>query len=623
MSGSERSATWALSRAGELGLAVDQEFVHVTSAEIYSAEYEGISNVQDYRVSRPTFDIHGLDVSPMLALVAVGVHEHRGRFRVELDVEGLGRVPAWPLHGHAMVDKRWAALDPDSLADIEAVLDALSIKVGDAISVSKVIDLVWNQDIDVRMHATPAEVAANILSAADRDMAKHVSATLYPYQEEGAAYIDALAEVGVGSLLADEMGLGKTLQAIAVMAKLAVEASAPMLVVAPASLTTNWQREIERFAPQLVCAVHEGPARSGNYRTFLNRDITIVTYDTLTRDAAMFAMVEWRLVVLDEAQLIKNPETRRSIAAKDLRRRASLALTGTPVENSLTDLWSILEFVLPGLLGTQADFEVRYPETARAAEELSERIGPLVLRRTVAEVAGDLPHRVDIRRPLKMPDALAGRYEAVRTSAALHLLARLMELRRLSADAERVNSSIRDEPGGKREQLSLIATAALQQGEKLIVFSAFQDSLDEIAQTLRSSLGPGAMVEVLDGRMDAAARQAAVDRFTAYAGPAALAMNPRATGVGLNIQAATYVIHYSPEWNPAVMAQASARAHRRGQTKPVFVYYFYYEGSVEEVMMERLDEKSAIATAAGSRFTDEATPSEVLKAIALSPVTEV
>jgi SNF2 family DNA or RNA helicase len=321
--------------------------------------------------------------------------------------------------------------------------------------------------------------------------------------------------------------------------------------------------------------------------------------------------------VLDEAQAIKNPGARRSLAAKRLPKKIGIALSGTPIENSLRDMWSIVQFIAPDYLGNLREFERDYPDEVVAARSLSRRASPMVLRRLVADVAKDLPPRIDIPIAVDPSGIFADAYEAVRQSSGLGALPLLTKLRQLCASPPAELGTIE---GYSKYNVALeIMLEAFARKEKVLLFASYIIALDEIARDLADRL-PGVFLRVLDGRMAADARQDAIDDFTKVEGPAVLLMNPRATGVGLNIQAASHVIHYTPEWNPAIVAQATARAHRRGQLNPVFVHYLYYVDTVEEVMMERLESKRQLQDAGMSQIDGELSDSDILDALSRSPV---
>ena len=245
-----------------------------------------------------------------------------------------------------------------------------------------------------------------------------LKAELYEYQEVGSTFLRTLARFDVGCLLGDEMGLGKTLQAISLM--LDLPSGSQVLVVAPASLLINWEAELEKFAPRLRTLIHAGPHRTGVVDGFDGFDVVIVSYETVLMDLSFIRDVEWDVVVLDEAQQIRNPDARRSVAVKELQRRVSVAVTGTPVENSLQDLWSISEFILPPLLGARAGFEEVFPDKREAAYRLGEIVSPITLRRRIVDVADDLPEKREFVTSLELCVEDRQRYNAIEPGLENH-----------------------------------------------------------------------------------------------------------------------------------------------------------------------------------------------------------
>lgn len=414
---------------------------------------------------------------------------------------------------------------------------------------------------------------------------------LFPYQQVGAEFLVTMADRGVGVLLADQMGLGKTAQAIALL--LDRRAHGPSLVVCPASLMRNWSREFEQLAPSLTIVNHTGRLRSGVMSGLTGHDVVVTSYDTLVSDMSFLADVRWNVVVLDEAQSIRNPETIRSECVKGLKRRISVALTGTPVENRLLDLWSIAEFVVPALLGTRAAFEEAFPDELDRAESLGQIISPVTLRRLVAEVAGDLPELIEIETAFELPERAARRYAQI-SKANAGPLAATTALRVLCAHADGFGWELGEDAAPKVDHAMRIISEAFSGGQKVLIFASFQEALDRLFETVKAG-HPSAFLGVLDGRVPVSDRQSIIDLFTGFTGFGALFMNPQAAGVGLNITAANHVIHFNPEWNPALTSQATARAYRKNQNLPVAVHHLFYERTVEEDALLRSEWKRALA----------------------------
>jgi SNF2 family DNA or RNA helicase len=426
-------------------------------------------------------------------------------------------------------------------------------------------------------------------------------ADLYPYQIEGVEFLRRICQQGLGCILADEMGLGKTLQVIAVLQAEKNASRVPSLVIAPATLLENWRREIDSFAPGLQAIVHSGVWRTGDPTTFVNADVVVTSYDLAVRDEVLLDAIPWNILVLDEAQNIKNPDTQRALAVKRINRQVSIAVTGTPVENRLTDLWSLSDFALPGLLGSQAGFENNFDDTLADAGALAELVQPIILRRNVTDVARDLPPRIDILQPIIMSARLSALYETTRKEilaryGASGALVATTQLRLLCAHPSLVtpwDGPLADEMP-KYERLLEILEEIFEKGEKVLIFTSFQGMADLLTHDLSTRWPTGLFVR-LDGRVQVAKRQPFVDEFSTFAGFGGMILNPKAAGTGLNITAANHVIHYNPEWNPALTAQSTARAFRRRQSRPVTVHHLYFALSVEDVMVSRAEFKSQLA----------------------------
>ena len=450
-------------------------------------------------------------------------------------------------------------------------------------------------------------------------------ASLRPYQQDGLAWLQFLAQAGLGGILADDMGLGKTIQ---VLAHLELERTVgrltdPVLVVAPTSVIFNWQAEAARHAPGLRLLALTGPGRSKHFSELANHDLVLTSYALLPRDAAILLDQHWHAVILDEAQMIKNPRTQGAATVRALQANHRLALTGTPLENHLGELWSIMHFVLPGLLGPDEAFRSRFrtpiekqPGTEVAVERLralEARIRPFLLRRTKQAVLADLPPRTEIIQRVELPVEQRDLYESIRAAmdkrvrealtraglakSQIVMLDALLKLRQACCDPSLVKlpSARKVTRSAKRDALIDLLAILVDEGRKALVFSQFTSMLDLIETAIDADprLAPVPRAR-LDG--DTADRGGAVERF--QRGDAQLfLLSLKAGGVGLNLTAADTVIHYDPWWNPAVENQATDRAHRIGQDKPVFVYKLIAAGTVEERILALQARKAELAAA--------------------------
>ncbi|WP_198586828.1 DEAD/DEAH box helicase [Glycomyces xiaoerkulensis] len=440
-----------------------------------------------------------------------------------------------------------------------------------------------------------------------------VSADLRRYQSHGIAWLEAAAEVGAGVILADDMGLGKTLQSIGVLVRRAGDA--PHLVVCPTSLVGNWQREIARFAPQLTVHLHHGPARAKTAGAFLEAAVVVTSYSIALRDIKMMRSIAFDTIVIDEAQAIKNHRSRTAGAVRDLTGRVRIALTGTPVENHLSELWSISEFVNPGLLGGQTDFKRRFADPIEIGRDpesaalLRARIDPVVLRRLKEDVAADLPPKIESTVACTMSDEQAGLYkEAIREAfdeglgdgitrrgRVLKLLTRLKQVCNHPAQIVGAGDGDLAERSGKLDRVTEMLAEVVDEGDKTLLFTQYRKMGNLLSEHLEAELGIAA--PFLHGGLDQAARDRLVEEFQTAEGPAILLVSLRAGGTGLNLTGASHVVHYDRWWNPAVEDQATDRAHRIGQERTVHVHKLVTAGTLEERVDELLARKRAIAEA--------------------------
>jgi len=318
---------------------------------------------------------------------------------------------------HVTDGSRWFPLEEGVLDAARALLSEAHINSDGELTLGQYLAFSRHArahgiEIDDRWQGTAHSVAGAQSDSAD-DLPL-INARLYPYQIQGYRWLSAMANEGLGGILGDEMGLGKTLQVITLLVAEKPRFPSPSLVVCPATLLENWRRELARFAPHLAVLVHRGAERTGSVTPFAAADVVVTSYDMVVRDQVLLTAVRWDCVVLDEAQAIKNPDAQRTVAAKSIPRRVSIAVTGTPVENRLEDLWSISDFVLPGMLGTRKEFLARFDDTATDAQRLGPLVSPILLRRLVSEVARDLPPRIDIPQPLQLDLGTAETYEQIR-----------------------------------------------------------------------------------------------------------------------------------------------------------------------------------------------------------------
>jgi superfamily II DNA or RNA helicase len=515
-------------------------------------------------------------------------------------------------------------IDPARLAGLQAMQQALAGMPGDTggvrrrhrIAPARVVEVQ-----DILEKAAPhfqapetwrarSEALHRLAALPPAPVPAALGAILRPYQRLGTAWLWYLYGQQLGGILADEMGLGKTLQALALLAA-RPRRGAPSLVVCPASLVENWRREAARFAPELRALVHHGERRLTAPAEFTAHDLILTSYGTLTRDEMLFGAVEFDAIVADEAQHLKNRRTQAAQSLRTLRGRGRFLLTGTPLENSLDDLRSLFEFLMPGFL-PRVPAGVRGDERSWFDERLRVQTAPYILRRTKQAVAPELPGKIEQIVWCEPTPAQAAFYRRVheQTERELNALAadgasdgrlrlatltQLLRLRQVCCDPRLLTQEAAPPEAptdsAKLEAFRELLAEVIDEGHRMLVFSQFTSLLALLREELTAQ-------EVshcyLDGAMSARARQAEVDRFQADAAAPVFLISLKAGGTGLNLTGADVVVHYDPWWNPAAEAQATDRAHRIGQTRVVTSYKLICAGTVEEKVLALQDTKRAL-----------------------------
>ncbi|GGC62935.1 helicase [Undibacterium terreum] len=441
--------------------------------------------------------------------------------------------------------------------------------------------------------------------------------SLRPYQLHGVAWLQYLREQHLAGILADDMGLGKTAQALAhlLIEKQSGRMDCPALIVLPTSLIFNWQAEARRMAPSLRVLTLQGPEREQDFGEMAGHDLVLTTYPLLWRDIDALTAQQFHMLILDEAQTVKNAAGRSADAVRRIRARHRLCITGTPLENHLGELWTQFDFLMPGFLGDMRSFMRlwRRPievngETLRA-QLLAQRVRPFILRRRKQDVATELPPRVEVVKRLQLRGKQRDLYESVRVAAdeqvrrilqrkgfsgaQITILDALLKLRQVCCDP-RLLKGAKDSGEMERAKLEMLADllpALVNEGRRVLVFSQFTEMLELIEAELDALELPWLS---LTGKTPVSKRGAVVAQFQAKEVPILL-ISLKAGGVGLNLTAADTVIHMDPWWNPAVEEQATARAHRIGQDQTVFVYKLVVEGSIEERILDLQARKAALA----------------------------
>ena len=505
---------------------------------------------------------------------------------------------------------QWVRADPDRLRRLS---ERTPISAGDVLSAA------LSGTVDVGGATVEAEVDGPLRQLAERlrridtihahPAPPDLQATLRPYQERGLAWLHEMAALGLGGVLADDMGLGKTIQVLAL--HLLRRGSGPTLIVCPASLLGNWQREAARFCPDIPVRRYHGADRS--LEGLADDELVVATYGIVRRDAEVLAEQPWDLLVADEAQAVKNPLSRTARQIRTIGAQARFALTGTPVENRLADLWALLDFTTPGLLGTLDAFQqhVATPIERERDEEATARLAALVRpfllrrRKTDPEIAPDLPPKTETDRFVGLTTEQATLYKAVvsellddvaeaeginRRGLVLKLLTALKQICNHPAQYLGQDGPITGRSGKLEAVAELVETIA-SEGDSVLVFTQYVRMGHLLTRHLTSL---DLDVQFLHGGTPVNGREAMVDRFQA-GGPMVFVISLQAGGTGLNLTRATHVVHYDRWWNPAVEDQASDRAWRIGQDRPVQVHRMICEGTLEERIATLLEAKRGLA----------------------------
>lgn len=515
-------------------------------------------------------------------------------------------------------EARWVSLEDDlrqRLTRLEAAVHVSRGKLELGATAAPLVESLADSGADIDASARWRTWAQRLDAsrALEPEVPAGVTATLRGYQQEGYAWLARLAAWGVGCCLADDMGLGKTLQALCVVSERGH--AGPTLVVAPVSVCDNWAGEMQRFVPNLRPISYRGAARQEALAGLGPNDVLICSYALAARDIEVLSQVSFTTLVLDEAQAIKNPTTQRSRAIAQLQADWAVALTGTPIENHLGELWALFRVLSRGLFGSWSHFRQRFAvpitndDDEAAAEALAALVRPFVLRRTKGEVARDLPPRTTIDVDVRLSKEERQLYDETRLTTLAQLggandllspeqrrfrvLAAITRLRQLACHPRLVDANATT-PSAKLDRLLELVAVLIEEGQRALVFSQFVTHLSLVRERLDAE---GISYAYLDGSTPGAKRAAVVEAFQQGNLPLFL-ISLKAGGSGLNLTAADNVIHLDPWWNPAVEDQASDRAHRIGQTKPVTIYRLVSRGTIEEAILQLHRDKRRLVEAA-------------------------
>ncbi len=569
-------------------------------------EFVGRENLERYKVR--TGEPH----------VRVGISTNIDWFdlNLEIDIDGIAlslkelrKAIRQNSHYVRLADKSIAQLSDEWFKKFQHLFnftetDDTSVKVSThhATFIDKLFALVDDFQADEQFRQS-VEKLGSFAGIVDVPLPRTLKGELRPYQKAGYNWLYFLQDYGFGGCLADDMGLGKTIQTLAVLLKDKERGNTtPSLIVCPTSVVYNWEKEVQKFTPDLKVLIHAGIQRERDTDQFKNYDIILTSYGIMRRDLPFLKDYGFHYVILDESQKIKNPSSQTAKAARLLRTRHRLVLTGTPVENNTIELWSQFAFLNPGLLGSLYYFKRAFSNPIEkkldegAAAFLRDMIFPFILRRTKEGVAQELPPKIEQTFYCAMNPEQEQLYAYWRdhyrakildsidqvglNNSRMNVLEGLVKLRQIACHPYLVNKAI-DEDSGKFESLKELTEEILAEHHKVLIFSQFVKMLKLMRGHFDDN---GIPYEYLDGHTTN--RMQRVDRFQADPDVRVFLISLKAGGVGLNLTAADYVIHYDPWWNPAVEVQATDRAHRIGQDKKVFVYRLITKGSVEEKMLE-------------------------------------
>jgi len=520
---------------------------------------------------------------------------------------------------------------PSLLGTLELLKES-NVEDLDNVTLRQYVDIVRNDSMEVVDYSTLQNISLNQL----KDIMGPVNSSIfegtpYDFQMEGIRWMWLLCKEELGLILGDEMGLGKTFQIIFLFCLFKERLNKPSLVVCPATLVKNWSAEINKFAPNLKIYEHKGPHRSGSTEYIKGHDVVITSYDTLIASQGelqyVIGPIEWSLVILDEAQAIKNPEARRSMVVKQLNSISRIAVTGTPLENRVTDVWSLFDYSLPGFLGDLEGFEQRFPNTVDSATRLERAITPFILRRLICDVKDDLPERIDMIHGIELREAEREQYlqyiDDITDGGGPDTigLSQIQKLRVYCTHPNIYQPDFELEDFSKFIRLIELLSEVRERRQKAVIFTSFTGMIDRLCNFIPShfhhsdaTLNP--LIDYIDGRNSSSALDI-IERFGEKEGFAVLALNPRAAGTGLTITAANHVFHYNPEWNPALTAQATARVHRIGQDHTVIAHSMYCRDTIEDSMMNTQDFKRELFTASIHGVQGDAGDEEALMRAAL------
>lgn len=516
---------------------------------------------------------------------------------------------------YSIIDENWLPVSKESIDELKQLIEESKSNLGQLkiSSVFNYLGLYSSSFIDT------TSINFNLLSRINRvQLEKNDSifkVELYDYQKEGLKWLQFCGVSKIGTILGDDMGLGKTAQVIAFICwAIEVDMFKNFLIVVPSTLLENWRREFLFFTKrEIEPYIHHGTNRTGLVTLLKSKKIVVTTYSLIINDFVLFKEINWGAYVLDEASLIKNPSTERTRAIKEIPSIIKIAMTGTPVENSLLDLWSISDFCNPGYLGDIDSFKKIYVDSNLESnlkntnlDTLKELTSNIMIRRMKEDILDGLPDKIDIHQALRQNPAESNNYENLRqeiidnsTDNKGVIFELIRNLYRYCAhpillrEPEDISFENLIKESKKFERTIEILDEIKVKSEKVLIFTDIIDMIDLLKSALKAKYN--IPIYNIDGRILVNERLNVIDSFSEQKGFSVLVLNPVTAGMGLNIVSANHVIHYTRQWNPALEAQATARAYRNGQKKGVNIYYPFYVNTIEEIIDNRLRSKSQLS----------------------------
>jgi SNF2 family DNA or RNA helicase len=559
----------------------------------------------------------------VLPRLRIGLRTEVGNFLIPINFA--------PNSDHYVISNFWTPISDENVNTLKTVLDGRRLSSGQELDISDFLYLTNaanNLLIELKYESEVLDSFQEYIL--DSSIGENLAFKPYDYQLTGMKWLGSLFDQRIGGLLCDEMGLGKTIQAIGLIEKIRRNNESRVLICVPNSLIVNWSREFKKFAPQLDFHIYLGPDRFLQPHQFDRLKVILTTYDLLVRDFSIFNKTIWDSLICDEAQFLKNHESQRSQAILSINAVTKFLLTGTPVENSLKDLWTLSNIVYPGILGTQKSFYNLVDDNPIHAFKIGKGISPLVKRRRVKDVLKDLPEITSIDHAIQVNREFALAYDDIRLRRAAITAGAdprtvFLRLRQFCCHPDLVGKGddILEVP--KFQRLNEIMFKIADYDEKVIIFSSFLHSMDILISYCQVWF-PDVWIGTIDGvsTPSSQSRMDVIDAFSAQPGFAILVINPEAGGIGLNITAANHVIHFNLLWNPSKEAQATARVYRPGQSaEHVFVHRLFYANTVEDRMNRVLEFKRDLADASMEHPENKDDIDFIEDALQLSPLSDI